>query len=420
MCFDEGLLTPKTVMTDVAVNYEGYTPENYDSRFNGYVTVEYALGQSLNVPAVKGLRMLGHEKFIQALSRAGFRQVQQDRRKLGLSMILGGCGATLEELTGLFSAFANNGTYVPPVFTRDETPPAGKELVSPAAAFMITTVLSDIHRPDFPLNWSATEKMPRIAWKTGTSYGRRDGWSIGYNKRFTVGVWTGNFSGKGVAALSGAQVATPLLFRIFNTIDYDSDESWYAQPPGCDIRKVCHETGLVPGEQCTTQVTDYFIPLVSSTQVCNNRQEVLLTPDGKMSYCRTCAPATGYRKKWFRTIEPGMQAWMEENQVNFEAIPAHNPDCEVVFRGAAPVIQFPVNGTEYLLSKNDPEPLQLVAKTTNEAGKLFWYINDRFYRSTLPGEKQFFLPPEGSVKISCTDDKGRNRNIRITVKYVDL
>ena len=89
MCFDEGLLTPKTMMTDVAVNYEGYAPENYDKKFNGYVTMEYALEHSLNIPAVKSLKLLGHEKLIQKLSNCNFKQIQKDQRKLGLSMILG-------------------------------------------------------------------------------------------------------------------------------------------------------------------------------------------------------------------------------------------------------------------------------------------------------------------------------------------
>ncbi len=83
MCFDEGLLTPKTIMTDVAVNYEGYAPENYDKKFNGYVTVEYALEHSLNIPAVKSLKLLGHEKLIQKLSDCNFKQIQKDQRKLG-------------------------------------------------------------------------------------------------------------------------------------------------------------------------------------------------------------------------------------------------------------------------------------------------------------------------------------------------
>jgi membrane carboxypeptidase/penicillin-binding protein PbpC len=79
---------------------------------------------------------------------------------------------------------------------------------------MINDILSKVNRPDFPLNWQSTERMPKIAWKTGTSYGRRDAWSIGYNKNYTVGVWVGNFSGVGVPDLSGSNTATPLLFKI--------------------------------------------------------------------------------------------------------------------------------------------------------------------------------------------------------------
>jgi penicillin-binding protein 1C len=420
MCFDEGLLTPKSMMTDVGVNYEGYAPENYDEKFNGYVTVEYALEHSLNIPAVKGLKLLGYEKLIQKLSSCNFKQVQKDQRKLGLSMILGGCGTTLEELTGLFAAFANEGIYYSPSYLQKDSVPVKRTVISPAANYMINEILSKVDRPDFPLNWTATERMPKIAWKTGTSYGRRDAWSIGYNKNYTVGVWTGNFSGTGVADLSGSSIATPLLFKIFNTIDYDSDEEWFTQPKDCDIRQVCSETGMVPAEHCSNRVTDYFIPLISSTQTCTNRQEIMISADEKLSYCRSCVPASGYKKKWYRIIDPDMQAWMEENHVAFERVPAHNPDCETIFKGNAPVINSPVNGTEYLISRKNPEPLQLVCKTANDVSKLYWYINNKFYKSSNPGEKQFFIPDEGPVKISCTDDKGRNRDIKITVKYVNL
>ena len=420
MCFDEGLLTPKTIMTDVAVNYNGYAPENYDEKFNGYVTVETALEHSLNIPAVKGLKLLGPEKMIQKLSNCNFKQIQKDRRKLGLSLILGGCGTTLEELTGLFSSFANNGIYISPSFTQGDTVHSRLTVISPASNFMVNEILSKINRPDFPLNWAATEKMPKIAWKTGTSYGKKDAWSVGYNKNFTVGIWTGNFSGVGAADLSGANIATPLLFKIFNTIDYDSDEEWFTQPKDCDIRQVCSETGLVPSEHCTSLVTDYFIPLISSTQVCSNWQEIMISPNEKMSYCKACAPETGYKKKWYKIVEPDMQAWFEENRITYQKIPPHNPECELIFKGAAPVINSPVNGTEYLINKKDPEPLQLICKTANDVDKVYWYINNKFYKSSNAGEKQFFIPEEGPVKISCTDDKGRNRDIKITVKYVNL
>ncbi|MGN6294819.1 MAG: penicillin-binding protein 1C [Chitinophagaceae bacterium] len=420
LCFDEGLLTPKTVMPDVPVNYEGYAPENYDQKFNGYVTIQYALEHSLNIPAVKSLNLLGKEKMVQELVRCHFRQIGKDRKKLGLSMILGGCGTTLEELTGLFSSFANEGKFIQPSYSHEDSLQPAISLISPAANYMINDILSKVNRPDFPLNWTATERMPKIAWKTGTSYGRRDGWSIGYNKNYTVGVWTGNFSGAGVTDLSGANIATPLLFRIFNTIDYNNDKEWFSQPADCDIRQVCSETGLPPSEHCTSLTTDYFIPLISTTKLCNNWQEMMVSPDEKIVYCKSCAPATGYKKKWYKMVEPEMQSWFEENRVVYQHIPPHNPDCELIFKGNAPFIHFPANGVEYLINKKNPEPLQLVCKTANDVSKVYWYINNKFYKASPAGEKQFFIPEEGPVKISCTDDKGRNRNITIYVKYVNL
>lgn len=420
MCFDEGLLTPKTMITDVAVNYEGYSPENYDRSYNGYVTVEYALEHSLNIPAVKSLRTLGDEKLINKLISCNFKQVRKDQRKLGLSMILGGCGTTLEELTGLFSSFASDGIYIAPSYTQDNVPRQRITVLSTAANYMVNEILSRVNRPDFPLNWAATEHMPKIAWKTGTSYGRRDAWSIGYNKKYTVGVWLGNFSGVGVADLSGATVATPLLFRIFNTIDYDSDEEWFSQPKDCDIRQVCSETGMVPSDHCTSLITDYFIPLISSTHPCNNYAEIMVSPDEKISYCRSCAPEAGYKKKWYKVVEPDMQAWYSEHIIAYEKIPPHNPDCDLIFKGNAPLITSPSNGTEYYIDKKDPEPLKLVCKTANDVSKVYWYIDNKFYKSCNAGEPQFFRPNEGPVKISCTDDKGRNRDVRIIVKYVNL
>src|SRR6202000_354423 len=124
--------------------------------------------------------------------------------------ILGGCGATLEELTGMYSIFASGGVFVRPMYAAADSGSKPVRILSPAATFMINETLSKVNRPDFPLNWESTLHLPKIAWKTGTSYGRRDAWSIGYNERYTVGVWVGNFSGLGVPELSGANVATPL------------------------------------------------------------------------------------------------------------------------------------------------------------------------------------------------------------------
>ena len=420
MSIDEGLLTPKSIINDVAVSYAGYAPENYDRQFNGQVAMDYALEHSLNIPAVKTLGLLGKEKLISMLATCGFEQIKKDQRKLGLSMILGGCGATLEELTALYSVFANDGLFIRPIISGASKTSASHRIISPASVFMINEILSKVNRPDFPLNWQSTEHMPKIAWKTGTSYGKRDAWSIGYNKNYTVGVWLGNFSGTGVPSLSGANTATPLLFRVFNTIDYDTDEEWFRQPEGCSNRLVCSETGLPPADFCQNIIGDYFIPMISTTKTCDHMREVIVSPDEKMSFCRSCMPETGYKKKMYHNFSMDILSYFGEKKITYDRIPAHNPDCEKVFQESGPAILSPKNGSEYLLSKKNPEPLQLSCNAGSDVSKVYWYINDRFYKSSEATAKQFFIPEEGPVKISCTDDKGRNRNIRIRVRFVDL
>jgi penicillin-binding protein 1C len=340
-------------------------------------------------------------------------------------------------MTGLYSIFANEGKYTAPVYvqaaasgklqaasrgeaTSDKLRAAGRTILSPEATFMINETLSKVNRPDFPLTWETTMHLPKIAWKTGTSYGRRDAWSIGYNKRFTVGIWVGNFSGAGIPELSGANTATPLLFQVFNTIDYDDDQPWFSQPKDCDVRTVCSETGLPPTDHCTNLVTDYFVPLISTSRKCDNMQEIFVSPDEKISYCRSCLPENGYKKKLYKIITPEMKEYYEENRIAYQSIPPHNPGCEKVFRDGAPLIVSPSNGSEYLINRKDPEPLQLKCRVSNDVGKVYWYIDNKFYKAGEAGGKQFFVPEEGPVKISCTDDKGRNRNIWIRVRYVNL
>lgn len=412
LAIDQGLMAPKTMLTDVPVHYQGYAPENFDRNFNGYVTMEYALEHSLNIPAVKTLNLVGKDELIRMLARCRFNQIKKDERKLGLSLILGGCGATLEELTSAYSVFATEGVYRPAALVADSQQVRSMRVLSKASSYMITSILSKLNRPDFPLSWQSTERMPKIAWKTGTSYGRRDAWSIGYNKRYTIGVWVGNFDGKGNAALSGAITATPLLFRIFNAIDYDSDESWFQQPSECSERLVCSESGLVPGDHCQHLISDYFIPNITQSSPCSQYQQVAISPDEQISYCKSCQPETGYKMKWFRVLEPAMRQWYSDHRLHYEELPAHNPACEKLFQGNAPVITSPRNGTEYFLSADAPEPILLACEAESNSD-IFWYVNDRFYQK---GNRLFLAPTEGPLKISCTDDKGRMRTVKIRVR----
>ena len=211
-----------------------------------------------------------------------------------------------------------------------------------------------------------------------------------------------------------------LLFKIFNTIDYDSDAEWFSTPQDCAIRQVCSETGLLPADHCTHLIMDHFIPLVSPTTICNNIQELMVSDDEKFSYCKSCAPENGYKKKIYKVIDAEMQAYYRENGIAYDKIPPHNPLCDKIFKEGAPQITSPSQGSEYLINKKDPEPLQLLCKTANDVSKVYWYINNKFYKTSYANEKQFFVPEEGSIKISCTDDKGRNRDVFIKVKFINL
>ncbi|RZK51072.1 MAG: penicillin-binding protein 1C, partial [Hymenobacter sp.] len=330
LALDRGLLTPKTVLPDVPTNFQGFRPENFDKHCQGEVTMERALTYSLNIPAVRVLSEVGVPTFTSTLRQAGFRQVARDAPRLGLSTILGGCGASLEELTGLYAALANGGRWQELKMKNEElkihsgaratavatSKPQNqflifnsKFLISPASAYLLTDILAQRTRPDLPVDAASSRHLPRIAWKTGTSYGRRDAWSIGYNRDYTIGVWVGNFSGQGSPALTGADVASPLLFDLFNALAYNSTNEWFAPPASLDFRLVCAETGLVPGEHCANQLLDYYLPGASTSRRCQHLQEVLVSADGAYSYCRACAPAAGYRRELFPNVLPEVLAY---------------------------------------------------------------------------------------------------------------
>ncbi|WP_020596504.1 penicillin-binding protein 1C [Spirosoma panaciterrae] len=446
LAFDEGIITPKSKLADVPTNFGGYQPDNFDRRFNGPVTAEFALANSLNIPAVALLKEMGTPALVSTLQKAGFSAIKKQKNELGLSMILGGCGVTLEEMTRLYTGLANGGKWEPLRFTSpptpllilgegrkvcDPSPPSPKirrgaggevNLLSPEATYLVTHTLTQITRPDLPNNFDNSYHLPRIAWKTGTSYGRRDAWSIGYNQRYTIGVWVGNFSGVGVAELSGANTATPLLFQLFNVLDYNSPTGWFQAPKGqtrLSTRLICPETGNVPGEFCQNPVTDYCIMGVSRYRRCQHRKAVFTNAAGTIAYCAHCLPDSGFVRKSYPNLTPEVVAFYQSRHIPFEMAPPHNPACERVFGNTdqtAPQITSLNPGSEYFINPKQPAEMELSCQAANDVQTVFWYLNDKLYRRAKPTEAIFFKPQPGTLKISCADDKGRSSDIRVLIK----
>ncbi|MEL6559896.1 MAG: penicillin-binding protein 1C [Bacteroidota bacterium] len=418
LAIDKGLITPQTVIADVPVNFSGYQPRNYKENFNGNVTIEFALANSLNIPAVKVLDQLEPRHLINTLIKADFKQIARDKDFLGLSTVLGGCGVTLEELTKLYAAFAHGGQLSDLNFLASDSLQPGEEILSEPANFMISEILTSVTRPDLPAQWKNSENMPKVAWKTGTSYGRRDAWSIGFNKRYTIGVWVGNFSGQGVQELTGTDKAAPLLFNIFNSVDRQSSKEWFSMPNGVNFRYVCTETGMVPNVFCQSQKLDYFLPGISDYRTCNHARYVMISPDSTTSYCTNCQPESGYVKALFPNHKPEILAFYEKEGINYFRIPRHHDQCDRVFTESVPKIISPVDKLEYLIDKADTMQVLLSCQAANNVEQVYWFINDKFYKSANAGEDIYFTPPDGNIKISVADDKGRHSDIAIDVKKI--
>ncbi|WP_417310678.1 penicillin-binding protein 1C [Devosia sp.] len=214
LAFEYGLAHPESLIEDRPTAFDGYVPVNFDGLSRGTVSIRQALTQSLNIPAVIVLDAVGVPRFVSRLHRAGLAVRLPNDSAPTLAVGLGGVGVTLRELVGLYAAIARGGT--PVTLTDGITPTAAPTglaapVLDPVAAWYVADILADVPPP---LNGSAG----RIAYKTGTSYGYRDAWAIGFDGETVIGVWVGRPDGTPISGLSGIATAAPILFESFDRL----------------------------------------------------------------------------------------------------------------------------------------------------------------------------------------------------------
>jgi len=211
LAFENGIAHPETILDDKPRHYGSYAPENFDLSFQGSVTARHALQSSLNLPAVALLDAIGPARFIARLRNAGATVVLPDDTAPGLAAALGGLGISLRDLASLYAGIARNGSV--PELTEtiaDASTPAKKtrRIAAPVASWYVADILRGAPPP---LN----APFGRIAYKTGTSYGYRDAFAIGFDKAYTIAVWLGRPDNGSVFGLAGRQAAAPVLFDAF-------------------------------------------------------------------------------------------------------------------------------------------------------------------------------------------------------------
>jgi len=209
--FEDGFIHPETLVEDRPVSYAGYAPKNFDFTYQGTVTIRQALQLSLNVPAVGVLDQVGASRLTARIEQAGAALVLPEGEAPSLAIGLGGAGIKLSDLAMLYAGIARLGTVLPLTERITAAAPQARRLMEPVAAWYVGSVLLGMPPPE-------NGAPERIAFKTGTSYGYRDAWSVGFDGRHTIGVWVGRPDGAPVPGLVGRAAAAPLLFDAFARI----------------------------------------------------------------------------------------------------------------------------------------------------------------------------------------------------------
>ncbi|MBW6424074.1 penicillin-binding protein 1C [Rhizobium sp. XQZ8] len=211
LAFEQGLVSQETIIEDRPADFFGYRPKNFDMTYQGDVSVRQALQLSLNVPAVRLLDAVGPSRLMIRFRRADVRPVLPANEAPGLAIGLGGVGITLKDLVQAYAALANRGEPVRLGNGIEDKPGMieAEPLLEPRAVWNIADILSDVLPPQ-------GARRLGIAYKTGTSYGYRDAWSVGYDGRYVLGVWVGRPDNGAVPGIAGYMTAAPILFEAFS------------------------------------------------------------------------------------------------------------------------------------------------------------------------------------------------------------
>lgn len=416
--FEEGIITPAAKVEDIPVNYAGYSPENYNQEYSGLVSVSEALIQSLNVPAVNITSRVGLKKFYDLLISGGLTSLNKKYFEYGLPLVLGACEVSLLDLCNLYASIARGGIYLPVRMLRDVDNGKAREILSEEACYLVSNILANLQRPELSSSWEFARDLPTVAWKTGTSYGRKDAWTIGYNPDYTAGVWVGNFSGEGSPWLVGAEVAAPLMFDIFHEIADGCEPKWFSVPDRIGSRQVCAVSGMPPNQLCPSACQDLYIKGMTGGALCTVHKEIMVDRQTGYKLCRACAHGKEVDIQVIEQWPTKLSNWLL-SQGLARPLPEHNPLCHGILADDAPIILSPEGDAVYEIRQSAPLEFQKIAfkATANlECSKIHWFLDGILYGTCDAGAQIFYLPERGKHELMCLDELGRSATIGFEIK----
>lgn len=418
LALDQGLIHPLTMLKDAPRSFGAFDPENFDREFVGPIKATDALARSRNIPAVTLASELRGPTLYGFLKRADVN-LPHAEKFYGLALPLGGAEVTMEDLVRMYGALGNGGELRPlrRVVGENDGHRPPLQIVSREAAFLTLEMLGQIPRPGM----STIAESDPIFWKTGTSQGFHDAWSVAVFDHYVLAVWVGNFDGKSNPAFVGRSCAAPLLFQVVDAMRATGRARArpHEPPPNANLRRVefCAVSGELPTAACTHRVTGWFIPGVSPISQCEVHREILIDD------------ATGLRvqnddgtRKLHREV---YEFWPSDLLELFAqaGLPRRTPppflpgnSVETLSRlGQAPHIVSPKSNVVYSLGDGDAgRALSLRAETEPDVAKVYWFADRVFLGTSDHGTPLSWQPKPGNYKVIALDDHGRSDSCAVT------
>ena len=468
-----------TLLQDTERKYrsrEGqYSPLNFDRKEYGPVTMRAALGNSLNLSAVKMLERVGEERFYELLQRANLiNHPERGPGHYGLGMAIGNPEVSPEQLATAFAMFANNGVYRPATYVKQDgiaagprgsTRSGGKQadrdyILLPQTAYIITDILSDTTARS--LTFSRTRLMMdfpfRVALKTGTSTFYRDLWAVGYTTDYTVAVWVGNFDGSPTKNLSGSSAAVPIFADIMSFLYRQSEPAAQKRPKGIRRVTVCGYSGMKPSPFCAHTIKELFIAGTVPKQTCTFHTNDARRHDLSASYAgwlynkNRTGSAGRFRLSGFGNDlnslfqdpwegvapegDPGVklrsgmlsniQASSPANLISAEAerryhIGAALPEPAVgsVSNTADGEIRivYPLDGDRFVMNRQERNQIiKLQAIVARSVPYVDWFLNGKFLKRTGPPYQAYWPLEEGRHHITAVLPTNVGDSVRVSVE----
>lgn len=391
----EGILLPQMLLPDVPTDFGGFAPKNFDGTFAGAVPADEALSFSLNVPNVHLLKEYGTMRFAELLKNAGLSSLNKANNRYGLSLVLGGAEVRLLDITQLYANMVAR-------YQGDSVRLASFPFTDRVALYATFEAMRNVNRPD-RMDWRRATSARQIAWKTGTSYGSRDGWAIGVTPEYAVGVWTGNANGSSAPDLTGARTAGPVLFDLFNLLP---PTGWFAEPSADDGIAVtlCLHSGHIAGRNCIETEQAVVPKNALKSRTCPYCQEVVAADNTETERRFVLPPVMEHYYRQTHSAYQSATLAAAQTAARVDVQPMH-----FIYPTDGSVVSLPIqsDGTVTALNcsvaHNDP------------SAELFWHLDNSYLGSTKDIHQMSVQLSSGVHRITVIDSCGYEQTVAIII-----